>query len=233
MKEELQRIGYPGSVPANYLQNPLSCHFELHIEQRRRLQDANREIGIVTGIQGIRWYEAAVEGERAHAGSVMRERGDALMSSASIITFIRRRALEVSAVATIGVLNLDKPSLNTVPGTTNFTVDIRHPSEAVLDDFESAIYAYMAALHTENTKITCAMTRLWRSPAVDMNETAMSCTRTAATRVVGDDMTMDLLSLAGHDSALVAMRAPTSMIFVPSKDGISHAPEEFTNEEEW
>lgn len=233
MKQELERIDYLGETPANYASNPLSAHFELHIEQRRRLQDADREVGIVTGIQGVRWYRVTINGERGHAGSAMRERGDALMATAGIVTSVQKKALQVEAVATVGVLELDRPSLNTVPGTTTFTIDIRHPSEIVLDDFESCIRAYMSELRQENDKIDYHMEQLWRSPAVVMHETAMSCTRTAASKVVGTDSTMDLLSLAGHDSALVAMRVPTSMIFVPCRDGISHSPDEYSSRKQW
>jgi N-carbamoyl-L-amino-acid hydrolase len=231
---ELQRIGYFGSVPANYEQNPLSAHFELHIEQRKMLQDKNKQIGTVINIQGIRWYRVTVEGQRAHAGSTpMADRADALAIAAKIMVMLESRAIEVSAVATVGVVELERPSSNTIPGFAMFSVDLRHPSEAALTEFEASVQEYMNSLMAANGKLKCRMVRIWRSPAVTLDAMATACTRRAATRVVGSHDVVDMISYAGHDSALTATKIPTSMIFVPSKDGISHAPEEFTSEAEW
>ncbi|KAH8647273.1 hypothetical protein BX600DRAFT_532765 [Xylariales sp. PMI_506] len=233
MKQELRRINYLGPVAASFEANPLSAHFELHIEQNRRLQDAGKRIGIVTDIQGVRWYSISIHGQRAHAGSTpMPQRADAMVGAARMILFLDMRARKLGAVATAGVVNLDRPSSNTVPGKVTFTVDLRHPIELVLDQFESAIRDYVDELKAANDKFEVEMSRIWHSPAAQMDKVAMSCSRAAAHRVVGCDSTMSLISLAGHDSALAALRVPTSMIFVPSKDGISHAPEEFTAEEE-
>lgn len=234
MREELERIGYCGPLQANYEAKKLSAHVELHIEQRRLLQDAKRNIGVVTAIQGIRWYRISVVGQRAHAGSTpMAQRGDALVAAAEMILFATGRAREVSAVATVGVLELDRPSSNTVPGRATFTLDLRHPSESVLDDFESGLRSCIKRLTVLNDKLQTSVERIWHSPAVQLDETVVSCVRKAAGSVVGQDGAMDMISLAGHDSALTALRVPTAMIFVPSKDGISHSPEEFTSEEEW
>ncbi|KAI9167871.1 N-carbamoyl-L-amino-acid hydrolase [Paramyrothecium foliicola] len=232
-EQELRRIGYYGTHSAEYLSNPLSAHFELHIEQRRRLQDEHKQIGIVTNIQGIRWYRIFVHGQRAHAGSTpMDDRADAMVAAADLILFLDERARQVSAVATAGVVDLDRPSSNTVPGEVEFTLDLRHPSEEVLNDFETSFLAHASSLSMENPKIRIDMKNIWHSPAVQLDEAAVSCSRRAAEKVVGEGQFINTISLAGHDSALTAIRVPTSMIFVPSKDGISHAPEEFTSEEE-
>jgi beta-ureidopropionase / N-carbamoyl-L-amino-acid hydrolase len=232
--DELKRIGYKGGVPANHMLNPLSAHFELHIEQRRLLQDSKKKIGVVTAIQGIRWYRVIIQGERAHAGSTpMDVRADALVVASKIVLFLEEKAKETSAVATVGVLNLDRPSSNTVPGYADFSIDLRHPSEAVLGRLESSLEKYLDELAIKNGKVEYSLERTWRSPAVDLDNNAVASTRYAATNVVGKSCFMDTVSLAGHDSALTATIVPTSMIFVPSKDGISHSPKEFTSEEEW
>lgn len=232
IKEELQRIGYLGSLSAHHTVNPLSAHFELHIEQRPRLEDAGKKIGIVQSIQGIRWYEVSVHGERAHAGAAMQDRADALVTASKVVTFIEAEAAKAGALSTVGTLELDAPSLNTVPGEAKLTIDLRCPSESVLDTLENTTTEYLAGLAADNAGIEVEVKRIWRSPAVDMHPATVSCVRKAAEKVVGDS-TMDLRSLAGHDSALVAMRVPTSMIFVPSQDGISHSPLEYTCEEDW
>jgi N-carbamoyl-L-amino-acid hydrolase len=234
IKQELERIRYLGSEPADYRVNQLSAHFELHIEQQRILQDAQKKIGIVKSIQGIRWYRIHVHGQRAHAGSTpMDQRADAMVAAANLILFFEKRACGVVAVATTGVVELDRPSSNTVPGEVLLTLDLRHPCEAELDGFETAMRLYVSEFEVEHPKIQINTTRIWRSPAAKMNDFAVSCARRAAERIVGEENVMDTTSLAGHDSALTSTRVPTSMIFVPSKDGISHAPEEFTSEEQW
>lgn len=234
MQQELQRIGYCGPVKADHKVNKLSAHIELHIEQRRSLQDDGRNIGVVTAIQGIRWYRISVVGQRAHAGSTpMDQRADALVAAAQLTLFATVRARRDSAVATVGVLELERPSSNTVPGRATFTLDLRHPSESVLDSFESALRTCIQGLTEHNDSLQTTIERIWHSPAVQLDDTVVSCIRHAANRVVGSDGFMDMISYAGHDSALTALRVPTAMIFVPSKDGISHAPDEFTSEEQW
>lgn len=234
MKESLSSIGYLGETKASHKENPLSAHFELHIEQNRKLQDSQRRIGIVTKIQGIRWYRVQVLGRRDHAGATpMQERADALVATAKFISFLDRQALVTSAVATVGVLNLERPSLNTVPGWASFTMDIRHLSEATLEKFESAIDAMANLLKAENSGLDFQIERTWHSPAVDLDPAAIKCTQDAACDAIGASQLMEMVSFAGHDSALTAMAVPTSMIFVPSRDGISHAPAEFTSERDW
>ena len=234
MRQELKRIGCLGCEPCSYLANPLSGHIELHIEQRRILQDTRRSIGVVNNIQGIRWYSITVDGKRAHAGSTpMDQRADAMVAASSMILFLNTKALEVDAVATVGVLELDRPSSNTIPGVATFTLDLRHQSETELDSVEDSFRKYIEELEDENCDFHVEMERIWHSPAVNMDKSIIECARRAAVNVVGADQVMDTRSLAGHDSALTALRVPTAMIFVPCKDGISHAPEEFTSKEEW
>ena len=234
MAEELHRIGYLGPRTASYIDNPLSAHFELHIEQHTRLQDAGKKIGIVTLVQGVRWYRVDILGRRAHAGSTpMTNRADALVAAAKITTFLEAQALKISAVATVGVLDLEQPSSNTVPGSASLTIDIRHQSEAVLEELEASIRGYITQLTTENDMLQHNVEKIWHSPAVELHPLAVYCARSAAAKVAGNHETMDLISFAGHDSALTATKVPTAMIFVPSKDGISHAPEEFTSQDEW
>ena len=234
MGEELERIGYKGETPASHIENPLSAHFELHIEQRRILQDTQRKIGVVTAIQGVRWYSVSIQGRRAHSGGMpMAQRADALVAASKVVLFMDSQARKHTAVATVGVLELERPSSNTVPGQSDFTIDLRHPSEQTLDEIEDALRLCIDGLVLETEGIEVEIERMWHSPAVQLDDRAVSCTRKAARCVVDEQEIMEMISLAGHDSALTSIRVPTSMVFVPSKDGISHAPEEFTTEEEW
>lgn len=233
MRSELQRIGYLGSTKASHTINPLSAHFELHIEQHRRLEDAQKQVGIVTKIQGIRWYDVKILGRRAHGGSTpMAARADALIPAAKLAVFVQEVATANSAIATVGVLNIDRSSSNTVPGQVSLTIDMRHPSESTLEELEQKVLGFLKGCADDNSGYSCAMERMWHSPAVDFDPVAVECAR-RATEIVARDSAMDLMSFAGHDSALTAMQTPTAMIFVPSKDGVSHTPEEFTSQSEW
>lgn len=102
---QLSRIGYTGSRGADCYVNPLSCHLELHIEQNRRLQDSGSRAGVVTGIQGIRWFRVHVRGEQGHAGSTpMAGRADAFLATAKIEVLLDSLARENGAVATVGMI---------------------------------------------------------------------------------------------------------------------------------
>lgn len=234
MADELARIGYLGSVAADYHRNPLSAHFELHIEQNNRLEQHKKRLGVVEGVQGIKWYKVACTGERAHAGSTpMRERADAVVASAKVITALEKLARAHKAFATVGVLKIESGSSNTVPGKVHFTVDIRHPSAETLDSMEREMQTIMEKLMNENPKIVFALDLVWHSPAVRFDSVAVECVASAAQALVGDRGLMRMSSFAGHDSALTALKVPTAMIFVPSSKGISHAPEEYTTKEQW
>ena len=234
MQQELKRINYLGETQCSHISNKLSGHIELHIEQRRILEDTGRSIGVVTNIQGIRWYRIAVHGLRAHAGSTpMDERADALVGASSMVLYLNENACKAGAVATVGVLELDRPSSNTIPGVANFTLDLRHASETELDNLELSFRKYADQLVAENGAFRIDIERIWHSPAVEMDQGLVSCVNAAAANIIDTDQIMYTTSLAGHDSAMTALRVPTAMIFVPSKDGISHAPEEFTSKKEW
>lgn len=229
---ELSQIGYRGGNSCSYQTNPLSSHFELHIEQQIRLKAEHKSIGIVTGVQGIRWYKARVHGQQGHAGSVaVRDRADAFVATAKIILWLEKRALEESAFATVGTFDSKGMSPNTIPGTADITIDLRHYSEATLDRLEQNLLDFMNQLKADNSKFSFELARTWRSPAADFDAGAIAAIRGAVAEEKVSSMQMR--SYAGHDSALTAIKVPTAMIFVPSEGGISHAPEEYTCKDDW
>src|SRR6516164_5694757 len=130
---ELERIGFAGSEPVGG--RPLAAYFEAHIEQGPILEAADKPIGVVTGAQGQRWYEITVTGQEAHAGPTpMPRRRDALVGAARIIGSVNRIGLAhaPNACATVGFVQVSPNSRNTIPGWVFFTVDFRHPEDAVL-----------------------------------------------------------------------------------------------------
>lgn len=217
---ELERIGYRGEAPCGA--HPLAAFFEIHIEQGPILEAEGKTIGVVTDVQGMRWYEVTVEGEDCHAGTTpMPMRKDALLASARMIAAINAIGLRHAphAVATVGLIEASPNSRNVIPGKTFFTIDIRHPEDAVLAAMEAEITAELNAIAAADG-ITLALERVWNSPPVHFAEECVGAVRDAA-RDLGYAW-REIISGAGHDAAYVAAVAPTAMIFVPCERGISH-----------
>ncbi|MEI9982336.1 MAG: hydantoinase/carbamoylase family amidase [Aliidongia sp.] len=201
---------------------PYGGFVELHIEQGPLLEAEGKEIGIVTGVQGIRWYEVAVTGRDSHAGTTpMPMRRDAFQGTARLAVALDALARRHGphAVATIGICQVEPGSTNVIPGKVTFTIDLRHPEMAVLDTIEAALKADVAALVAE-TGLEIVMTPVQSSAPVQFDPRVVGEIRAAAE--VGGFTHRDIISGAGHDAVHVASLAPTGMIFVPCLDGLSH-----------
>ncbi|ARW10820.1 M20 family metallo-hydrolase [Acetobacter ascendens] len=228
--DELDAIGYRGEEVCG--QHPISAYFELHIEQGPILEAEDKTIGIVTGIQGARWYEVTVRGKDAHAGSTpMILRHDALVAAAGMIEAVSEvaKAHGPSAVGTVGLIENRPNSSNVVPGEVFFTVDIRDPDDTVVLRMEQELKVLIEKITSDN-KVTADIVQIWDAPAVhfdpsciDMVEQATQEKGYTARRIV---------SGPGHDAGYLAHVAPTAMIFVPCKDGLSHNEEESILEED-
>jgi N-carbamoyl-L-amino-acid hydrolase len=219
MGEELRRIGYLGEAEVGG--RPLRAYFEAHIEQGPILEAEGKTIGVVQGIQGIRWFEATLTGSESHAGTTpMNRRHDALLGAARLIDRINRIALDhPPGVATVGIIEARPGSRNTIPGSAFLTVDLRHPEDAALTAMKSALEAAIATLSRE-LGLTAVCQEIWWSPAIHFNEAAIGAVRNAAVALGYGHR--DIVSGAGHDAAYVNRVAPTAMIFVPCADGLSH-----------
>src|ERR1700756_4757850 len=137
---ELARIGFAGSEAVGGRPGP--AFFEAHIEQGPILEAAGLPIGVVTGAQGQRWYEVTVTGPEAHAGPTpMPRRRDALVGAARMIDAVNRigHAHAPYACATVGFVQVSPNSRNTIPGRVFFTVDFRHPEDAVLSAMDGEL----------------------------------------------------------------------------------------------
>jgi N-carbamoyl-L-amino-acid hydrolase len=223
--DALTAIGYRGTVPAGSV--PLQAMIELHIEQGPVLEATETPIGIVTGVQGIRWFEAVITGQEAHTGATpMTLRKNALLGAARMIEAIDRIGLAYPpGVATVGLIENRPNSRNTVPGEVFFTVDLRHPDERVLDRMEAECAAETQAVATA-LDLGIDWTRSWASPAVAFAPEMIDCVRAGAEQA--GLPAREIVSGAGHDAAFIARLAPTAMIFVPCLGGISHNEAEST-----
>jgi N-carbamoyl-L-amino-acid hydrolase len=228
--EELQRIGYKGGEKAGA--HKFGAMFELHIEQGPILEAESRMIGVVQGVQGMRWYEVTVTGQEAHTGATpMRLRKNALLGAARMIDRINAIALEhaPNAVGSVGLIENKPNSRNVIPGEVFFTIDFRHPDDKVLDTMEAKLRASLAEI-LEPLKLTYKEARIWDSPAVKFAPELIECVRRGAEKA--GFTSRDIISGAGHDAAYVARVAPTTMIFVPCAGGISHNEAESTSFDE-
>jgi beta-ureidopropionase / N-carbamoyl-L-amino-acid hydrolase len=226
---ELQRIGYRGPEKAGA--RKFSGYFELHIEQGPILEHESRTIGIVQGAQGVRWYDITITGEEAHAGAMpMKLRKNALVGAARMIERIDAIARDIpDAVGTVGVIESRPNSRNVIPGEVFFTVDFRHPNEQCLDFMEMQLRQALAEV-LPVLQLAYRENRIWTSPPVHFSPDLIDCVRYAVE--TGEFSYRDMDSGAGHDAVYVARVAPTTMIFVPSRGGISHNDAEWTSQEQ-
>ncbi|MCE1235898.1 MAG: Zn-dependent hydrolase [Hyphomicrobiales bacterium] len=228
--DALEAIGYRGEEKAG--DHPLQAYFELHIEQGPILEDEGKTIGVLTGVQGMRWYEVTVTGQDAHTGATpMRLRKNALVGAARAIEAIDAIGHKYApdAVATVGLIENKPNSRNVVPGEVFFTVDLRHPEESVLQSMEDDLRAALAEIFPP-LKLEYDEKMIWNSPAVKFAPELIACVDKGVDKAGYSKRRM--VSGAGHDAVYIARVAPTTMIFVPCEGGLSHNEYETIKPEE-
>ena len=226
---ELERIGYKGKIKAGDVK--FQAMFELHIEQGPILEAEAKMIGVVTGVQGMRWYEVTVTGQESHTGATpMGLRKNALLGAARMIEAIHQVGMShLPGVASVGLIENRPNSRNVVPGEVFFTVDLRHPDEKVLDKMEAEYRAALTPIAAD-LRVSFEEKCIWISPAVTFAPALIECVRSGAE--LAGYTTREMASGAGHDAAYIARVVPTTMIFVPCLGGISHNEAESTTLEE-
>jgi N-carbamoyl-L-amino-acid hydrolase len=220
MGEELERIGYAGAEEVGG--RDVHAYFEAHIEQGPILEDEELTIGVVTDAQGQRWYELTLTGVESHAGPTpMPVRKDALLGAARIVELVNRIGLDNAPVAcaTVGMLNVYPNSRNVIPGQVFVAVDFRHPDDDVLAGMDAALREGVKAI-VDGIGLELEIEQIFYYAPIHFDEDCVSAVREGA---VNCDYSMrEMVSGAGHDACYVSKVAPTSMIFIPCVDGISH-----------
>ncbi|PSC04721.1 Zn-dependent hydrolase [Alsobacter soli] len=223
---ELERIGYAGAEEPGFLKP--HAYLELHVEQGPVLEREGFSIGAVATLQGISWQRVTIVGEANHAGTTpMSLRRDAGVAAARVVTFLsdRARASNTPTVATIGCMRFEPDAINVIPSRATFTVDLRDPDEARLQEEEAALAGYLDKLQ-DSEGVAISVERLARFQPVTFDYRLVAMIETAArTRGLA---CRRMTSGAGHDAQMIARVAPAAMIFVPSLGGISHNPRENT-----
>jgi beta-ureidopropionase / N-carbamoyl-L-amino-acid hydrolase len=229
-RSALEAIGYKG--PQRCGEHPLSAFFELHIEQGPILETESTAIGIVKGIQGIRWFEATIQGQDAHTGATpMHLRKNALLGASRLVDRIEAIARGYSplAVGTVGLMEVKPNSPNVVPGEVFFTVDLRHPEVSILDAMEQEWRDAATEICTA-LGLQFEIKKILDQQPVQFDAECIRCVQNAATS--SGFTAREIISGAGHDAGYVSRVAPSAMIFVPCRGGISHNEAEYASPEQ-
>lgn len=220
VRGELERIGYIGDEEPG--QHPIGAYFETHIEQGPVLEDANVTIGVVPGVLGIRWFDCTVTGMEAHAGPTpMALRRDALQVATLIMQEVVASAGRHGphGRGTVGMVQVHPNSRNVIPGRVKFSIDIRNISDELVDCQAQDIRDLAARLQAQ-TGLSIQIETVSSYPAQPFDKSCIEAITRAAQRLGHSHM--PVVSGAGHDAVYAAQLAPTGMIFIPCKDGISH-----------
>ncbi len=224
--QELERIGYAGNIEPGFLKP--HAYVELHIEQGPVLQREGFAIGAVENLQGISWQRVTIDGIANHAGTTpMAMRSDAGLAAARVGLFLREHIARSNApsVATIGTMRFEPDAINVIPSRAAFTVDLRDPDEDRLQALEAALTDFLVRIGAEEG-VTISVERLARFQPVAFDQGIVAAVEASAK--ARGLKSRRMTSGAGHDAQMIARIAPTAMIFVPSRDGISHNPREHT-----
>ena len=218
--EELERIGYAGTEAVGG--RDIHAFFEVHIEQGPILEDEGQTIGVVTDAQGLRWFDLTISGLESHAGPTpMAGRKDAMAGATRMADVVYQVAHDNAPLgcATIGTMSVFPGSRNVIPGRVDMAIDIRHPDLATLDKMEADMRTGIDKVASD-IGLTTNLDRIFSYAPIHFDEGCVAAVRDAA-ELCGFSK-RDIVSGAGHDSCYISRVAPTSMIFVPCIDGISH-----------
>lgn len=237
LRDALRRVGGDPDRLETARRNDIRAFLELHIEQGIVLESQSIDVGIVTSIVGIRRIEVIFDGAADHAGTTpLGLRHDALVAAARTVASVRdvgeQLAAETSGyfVATVGILNVEPNASNVVPGRCRLVIDARTTDPAMTARFVEIIDRASTA-HAAAAKVTrAAFTTLSDGSPVTCDPALRDALHQGA-QSLGLRAT-DLASGAGHDAAFMSRICPSAMIFVPCRNGKSHAPEEWSDRDE-
>ena len=220
VKDELARIGFLGTQKPG--DHSCGAYFEAHIEQGPVLEHKDKMIGVVPAVMGLRWFDCTVQGFEAHAGPTpMDIRNDALQNSLSIMQKVVDLANQYAphGRGTVGMVQVFPNSRNVIPGRVQFSVDIRHTDAAILDQMTLELKECIQKVAADKS-IAIDLKEVSYFPPCNFDSGCIDAIRQATLKLGYSHM--DVVSGAGHDAIYMNRLAPTGMIFIPCKDGVSH-----------
>jgi hydantoinase/carbamoylase family amidase len=229
LRDAMHAAGYDlGRVGEAARIDEIASYVELHIEQGPVLAADGFDIGVVTSIVGLRGYRVRVHGEANHAGTTpMRLRRDALLAAARIALELREfaRARE-SVTANVGKIAVAPGGANVVPGLADFTVDVRAATPEGVRELERVVEETVTRIANDEG-VEAELEQTFALEPLELDGRLVDMVERAA---VSEGATFTRMpSGAGHDAMVVGRHVPAAMIFVPSRGGISHSPEEYTH----
>ncbi|MBP1844810.1 N-carbamoyl-L-amino-acid hydrolase [Rhizobium petrolearium] len=234
LAEGIRMVG--GDPAVDLRRGDIRAFLELHIEQGPVLEKERIDIGVVTVIAGITRIEIVVEGRADHAGTTpMGARRDALTAASRVVLGIERIASELAQgpshfAATVGEFSMEPNAANVVPSHVRMLIDARAEDPAVMESFSEAVSAL-----TEQTAKRSGVTitpprRISNNPATPMAASVVALLEESAAGL--DASSRRMVSGAGHDAAFLAKVAPAAMVFIACRDGRSHTPEEWADNDD-
>ena len=201
------------------------AYVEVHIEQGPVLESAGLPVGVVTAINGVRRLVVVVIGEAGHAGTVpMRLRRDALTAAAEMVLAIERIGNSLpNSVATVGQMNVLPCAVNVIPGSVQFTIDVRSPEDTHRDAATEEITRSIRKIAADR-QVEVSISTMHEAPATACSPVMVNALSRAITNF--GFATRLLPSGAGHDAMAIAKLCPIGMLFVRCAGGISHNPKE-------
>ncbi|PWU20634.1 MAG: Zn-dependent hydrolase [Bdellovibrio sp.] len=230
-------IGFIGGDPDRLEQGKIAkgdfaAYIELHIEQGGVLEAEKAIIGVVEGIVGIRRWNVTVTGVPNHAGTTpMRMRRDAMVGAAEFISGIHKLILKTHGrqVGTVGKIDAEPGAPNVIPGKVRFTFEVRDLDSKKLEKLYQDALSLAHRIEKENGT-AFDFKETYNTAPVLTDDFIKSQIKAAARN--RSFRTLGLPSGAGHDAQEFARLGPMGMIFIPSRNGVSHSPEEFSSPEE-
>lgn len=227
--EALAASNYVGPESNRLNPNDYECKFELHVEQGPILENANKDIGVVTCVLGMINYRIRTYGQADHAGTIpMKYRQDALYAAAQVITYLHDELdkLDPELVYTTGEIKCHPCVHTVIPDFVDFSIDSRHEDPKVIEQVVNVI----KNMPKEVARCKVDYERAWARDTVYFDKELVEFVKASADEAGISNQYIN--SGAGHDAQFVSEMIPTTMIFVPSKDGHSHCEPEFTSVEQ-
>jgi allantoate deiminase len=232
LAEAMRGVGLDPTQIATTRRDDIAAFLELHIEQGPVLDASGIDLGVVEAVSGVTRSRITLTGRADHAGSTpMAQRADALLAAAEVIQMVRDLALEIGepARATVGRLTVQPNQPVIIAGEAEFIVDCRNPDRAGQLTMVATVFERCAAIAARHG-VTMTREIIVDQPPSPMDPGLMALLEDVIAQRGWSQRR--LISGPGHDAMVIARRFPAVMLFVPSRDGRSHSPAEFTPHEQ-
>jgi hydantoinase/carbamoylase family amidase len=229
LRDAMAAVGYDvNAAGAACRVAEVGAYIELHIEQGPVLESAGVDIGVVSSIVGLRGYRVRLAGEANHAGTTpMTLRRDAFAGAARIALALRDEARARHGVTSnVGRITVEPGGANVVPRVADFTIDVRAATAAGIAELERLVEETVARIAAEE-RLDADVQQTFALDPLELDPELVDAVEQAA--VAEGTGVLRMPSGAGHDAMVVGRHVPAAMIFVPSRGGVSHTPEEYTS----